>query len=81
MVVENDRRKSFDVRLAGRQKYRARSHHRYFRKPETRLPRRGPDRRQTVRRVSRPLLAFVNKYRTIRKKIIGDRPARIDRRL
>jgi len=49
MVAENDRRKKFRRAIGGPAEI-SRSHHRYFRKPETRLPHRGPDRRQTVRR-------------------------------
>lgn len=61
MMAENDWRKSFDARLAGRQKYRARI---IVISENQSLPRRGPDKRQTE---STPCFVFVNKYRATRK--------------
>lgn len=66
MMVENDRRKSFDARLAGRQKYRTRI---IVISENQRLDSHVEDRIDGKQRVRR--FAFVNKYRaeTVTRKI------------
>lgn len=82
MAVENNRRKSFDARLAGRQKYRTRI---IVISENQRLDSHVEDRIDGEQRVFRGRFAFVNKYRAetvirkITRKKLGDRSARIVR--